>query len=90
MRWGFIALFGATIIAACGPSAAHPYPEAAQARFEASCPSDSAVCRCTWEGITRAMPHEEYEAAVTRFRQEGLMDPRITRARAACVERHSE
>lgn len=90
MRSGFIALVGAAILAACGPSAPHPYPEAAQARFEASCPSNSAVCVCTWDNITRAMPHEEYEAALARFRETGLMDPRITRARTSCVERHRE
>jgi hypothetical protein len=90
MRSGFIALVGLTLLAACGEAEPHPYPAAAQTRFEASCPSTSAVCRCTWERITVAVTHEEYEAAMARFRAEGLMDPRLTRARTQCIERHPE
>jgi|GEM_PF-2399247 len=93
MRWVLAALSAALVAAtlsACGPSAPHPYPESARARFEASCPSDSPVCVCTWEKITRDVPHEEYEAALQRFRETGLMEPRITRARTSCIERNRE
>jgi hypothetical protein len=34
------------------------------------------------------MPHEDYKAALERYQTEGLMDPRVTRARATCIERH--
>jgi len=78
------------MVSACGESAPNPYPESARARFEASCPPASAVCTCTWDQITRTVTHEEYEAALQRFRETGLMEPSITRARTKCIERHPE
>jgi hypothetical protein len=87
---GLIALCGAAVLAACGQAAPNVYPEEARAHFETSCPSDSAVCTCTWEEITRTVTYEEYEAALARFRETGLMEPRITRARTKCIERHPE
>lgn len=75
---------------ACGEPAPNPYPTSAQARFEASCPPESAVCACTWDKLTRTLTYEEYEVALTRFREEGLMDPRITRARTQCIEQNPE
>lgn len=87
---GFIALGAAILAAACGESAPNPYPDSARTHFEASCPSTSAVCTCTWDRITRAVTYEDYEAAITRFRDTGLMDPRLTRARTQCIERHPE
>ena len=77
-------------LAACGPSAPHPYPPEAKTHFEQSCPPESAVCACTWENIIRAVPYEEYEAALARFREAGAMDPRITRARTVCLEQSPE
>ena len=91
MRRAIAGLFGAVLLAACGSEPApNPYPQSAQERFEVSCPSDSAVCVCTWDKITRSITYEEYEAALSRFRETGLMDPRITRARTQCLERHRE
>jgi hypothetical protein len=85
---GFIAM-SAFILAGCGAAAEpHDYPSRAQAQFEASCPPASAVCACTWDRITRTLPYEDYEAALARFREEGLMDPRVTRARTRCIEQH--
>jgi hypothetical protein len=78
----------ALTLAGCGQSAAHDYPASARARFEQSCPASDPVCACTWERITRTLSHEEYQAALERYRLEGLMDPRVTRARTACIERH--
>jgi predicted small lipoprotein YifL len=75
-------------VAACGQSAPHPYPAEAKTRFDQSCPPDSAVCTCTWDGITRSVAYEDYEAALQHFRETGNMDPRITRARTSCLERH--
>jgi hypothetical protein len=91
MQRGLIALV-ALGLAACGQAQGEPniYPQAAQAQFEASCPSENAVCTCTWDKLTRTLTYEEYEAALTRFRETGLMEPRVTRARTACVERHRE
>jgi hypothetical protein len=40
--------------------------------------------------MTQTLTYEEYEAALARFREEGLMDPRVTRARTGCIERHAE
>lgn len=83
-------MLAALALTACGESAPHEYPAAAQARFEASCPSASAVCRCMWDRVTRDLTYEEYEAAISRMNREGLMDPRVTRARTQCIERHPE
>lgn len=87
MRPAFLA---ALLVAACGGAAPNPYPAAAKARFEASCPPESQVCVCTWDEITRAMTYEDYEAALARFREAGLMDPRVTRVRTRCLEKHRE
>jgi hypothetical protein len=89
MRGALFALV-AVFVAACGQPAPNPYPDSAQARFSASCPMESAVCRCTWDKLTRTMTHDEYETALSQFRESGLMDPRVTRARTHCVERHRE
>lgn len=91
MRTRILLALGSTLIlVACGEPAPNPYPASAQTRFEASCPPESAVCSCTWDKITRTLTHEEYEAALERFRESGLMDPRITRARTQCLEQHPE
>lgn len=90
MRWALFALGAALMVTGCGEAPPNPYPEAARARFEASCPADSAVCVCTWDRITRTVTYEEYEAALQRFRETGLMEPRITRARTQCIETHRE
>ena len=88
MRRMLVALSGLFLLSACGQQAANPYPESARARFDQSCPRESAVCTCTWDRLTRTLTHEEYEAALARFRETGRMDPRVTRARTYCLERH--
>lgn len=88
MRHIVLALCGMALLAGCGERAPNPYPASAQARFEVSCPSESAVCVCTWDKITRAMTFEEYESALAQFRETGQMETRITRARTQCLERH--
>ncbi len=88
MRWGPVALIVAMLLTACGEPAPNSFPESALARFEQSCPPASEVCVCTWGKITRAMTHEEYEAALSRFRETGRMDPRVTRARTQCLDLH--
>jgi hypothetical protein len=88
MRWAWCVLSIAMLLAACGEHAANPYPDVALAHFSASCPPASQVCVCTWDKITRAMTYAEYEAALARFRETGRMDPRVTRARTACLEKH--
>ena len=91
MLRGIVALV-AIGLAGCGQAQSEPhvYPQSAQVEFEASCPSENAVCSCTWDKLTRTLTYEEYEAALARFRETGLMEPRVTRARTACVERHRE
>ncbi|MES1200135.1 MAG: hypothetical protein ABUS57_01645 [Pseudomonadota bacterium] len=78
-----LALFS---LSAC-QAAPHDFPASAKAEFNRGCPSSDSVCECTWDELTRAMTYEDYQAAVDRFRREGLMDPRITRARTHCIER---
>lgn len=89
MLRGLIAL-AAMSLAACGHGEPNPYPESARAQFSASCPSESPVCRCTWDRLTRTLTFEEYDAALSQFRETGLMDPRVTRARGHCIERYRE
>lgn len=81
-----VCALGALMLWGCGQPPPHPFPEHARLQFEVSCPPSSAVCRCTWDHITRAMTAEEYDAALARFRETGLMDTHITRARTQCVE----
>lgn len=91
MRLALAALLGTLAIAACSSEKPpNPFPQSAHERFFASCPPASAVCVCTWDKITRTVTYEEYEAALSRFRETGLMEPRITRARTQCLERHRE
>jgi hypothetical protein len=81
---------GLSMLTACGERAPNAFPQSAREQFNMSCPPESAVCTCTWDKITRTLTHEEYEAALARFRDDGLMDPRVTRARTQCLERHRE
>ena len=90
MRIGLIAIAAFALTACGGEKAPHPYPPAAEAHFFSACPADSAVCVCTWDAIKREVTHEEYEAALARFRETGLMEPRITRARTKCIEQNRE
>jgi hypothetical protein len=89
MRGALIAL-AAIALSACGEATPHPYPDSALARFEASCPADNPVCTCIWEKVTVSLTYEEYEAALNRFDETGLMEPRVTRARTQCLERHRD
>lgn len=86
MRWG-PALIVIAALAACGGGAPNPYPESAHRQFVAGCGGGD-VCVCTWDAITRKLTYEEYQDAMTRFRERGLMDTRITHARTQCVEHH--
>lgn len=78
-----------TAIAALGACsrAPHQYPEAARLEFNAQCPAGDPVCDCIWDEIIADVPYEDYEAAMQRYRDEGLMDPRISHARTVCRER---
>jgi hypothetical protein len=76
-------------LAACGSATRHEYPESARTQFNTTCPAGDAVCDCTWDKLTRTVPYEDYEAALERFAKEGLMDPRVARARTECLERHA-
>ena len=78
----------AVLLAACGSAEPNEYPANARAAFARSCPTGDPMCDCTWDKVTRSMTHEEYDAALKRYRSEGLMDPRIARARTECLERH--
>lgn len=75
-------------LGSCGPRAANEFPATARAQFDRSCPAGEPMCECTWDQLTRTMTHEEYVSALDRYRTEGLMDPRVTRARTHCLERH--
>ena len=83
---GAILFAAALALAACGQAPAHDYPEGARDAFAESCPTGDPKCDCMWDEITRTMTPEDYEAAMTRFRDEGLMDPKLTRARLECRE----
>jgi len=87
MRSAFFAVCAAVLMAGCGQHEPYDYPASAHAMFAASCPSSSKVCVCTWDQITRSMTHEEYQAALTRYNERGLMDPKVTHARTVCIER---
>ena len=77
----------ALAMSACG-SEPHIYPQEARTAFNEHCPAGEALCECIWENMTQHIPYDEYEAAIERYRVEGLMDRRISRARTECRERH--
>ncbi|HVY86290.1 MAG TPA: hypothetical protein VG943_14240 [Caulobacterales bacterium] len=82
---GWLAALAVLALCAC-QGAPHEYPASAEAQFHRTCPANDGVCVCTWDQVTRLMTYDEYREAMTRFRREGLMDPRITRARTHCIE----
>ncbi|HRE44704.1 MAG TPA: hypothetical protein PKY87_12120 [Terricaulis sp.] len=84
MRIELIA-FAALALTACGEKEPHPYPDGARAQFGQICTVDPSACDCMWDEITRTVPYDEYRLALARFETEGLMDPRITRARTRCT-----
>ena len=88
MRMLVMAAASLLALSSCGQGEAHAFPAAAHTQFEQTCPATSDRCCCTWEQITRTMTYEDYEAALDRYATEGLMDPRITRARTHCLEHH--
>jgi hypothetical protein len=89
MRRAVIALLMGWPLMGCGAAEPYDYPAQAQAEFHAQCPADNPVCTCTWDKITRALPYEDYEAAMATFRAQGTMDTRVTRASVQCREKHA-
>jgi predicted small lipoprotein YifL len=83
------AVLAAMALSACGEAEPHPYPADTRAAFDRECPPDNPVCVCTWDGLTRALPYEDYQEAMETFRADGLMDPRVTRVRTKCREKHA-
>lgn len=74
------------LIGACSPKGpAFDYPATARADFAEACPTGVPECDCTWDKITRAMPVEEYEAAMATYLRDGIMDRRLTMAKAECA-----
>ena len=91
MRWVWIApaLIGAMMaLSGCGRGEANEFPPQHQAEFHRSCPASDPVCVCIWDEITHAVTPDVYEELMQRFRREGLMNPKITRARTVCLERN--
>lgn len=84
MRMELIAI-AALALTGCGEREPHEYPAGARAQFAQICKADEAQCDCMWDSITRDVPYDEYRLALARFEAEGLMDPRITRARTRCT-----
>jgi predicted small lipoprotein YifL len=76
----------AVLLAACGPKAAHEFPPEARAKFAEGCATGDPKCDCMWERITRTMTPEEFDAAMARYKEKGLMEPELTAARLECRE----
>lgn len=89
MRLVAAVLLALTIGACQRAQEPNPYPEESKAAFNRDCPAGDPVCDCTWDGITRAMTHEEWNAAIERALREGLLDPELSRISTECKERHS-
>jgi hypothetical protein len=84
MRLSLLILAG--LIAGCSAEKpAYVYPAAARVDFAKACPTGVPECDCTWDKITRAMPVDEYEAAMATYLREGVMDRRLTMAKAHCA-----
>ncbi|KAF0181746.1 MAG: hypothetical protein FD124_2237 [Alphaproteobacteria bacterium] len=72
------------LLAACSERPVHEFPSETRARFAEACPTGEPECDCMWDEITREMTPEEFDAAMTRFDEKGLMDPRLTQTRHDC------
>jgi hypothetical protein len=85
MRRGFCLL---AFLAACTAEAppANEFPAEARTVFAEGCPAGDPRCDCMWDEILRTMTYEEFDLAMSRFKAEGLMDPRLTAARLECRE----
>jgi predicted small lipoprotein YifL len=79
-------LSAALVLAACGPAAPHEYPPDARAQFAEGCPTGKPECDCMWDRITRTMTADEFDVAMSRYKEKGLMDPKLTTARLECRE----
>jgi len=86
MRGVIGALLLAAMLGGCGPKAAHAFPPEARAKFGEGCPVGDPKCDCMWEHIVRDMTPEQFDAAMARFNEKGLMDPKLTTARLECRE----
>ena len=80
-------LLALCLLAACSAPPAHEFPAEDSALFAQGCPTGKPECDCMWDEITRTMTPDDFEAAMTRFESEGLMDPRLTKARFHCREK---
>lgn len=74
------------LLGACSEAPARDFPPEARERFAEGCPTGKPECDCMWDKITRTMTLEEFDAAMSRFSTEGLMDPKLTNARLECRE----
>jgi predicted small lipoprotein YifL len=79
------AVFLLVALTACAQAAPQSFPDSARQRFAQVCPSGDARCDCAWEKITQTMSPEDFNAAVARLDREGLIDPRLVRAREECL-----
>lgn len=79
-------LIGLIALAGCGAAPAHEYPAEARARFAEGCPTGDPKCDCMWDEITRTMTPADFDAAMDRFTEQGLMEPKLTAARLECRE----
>jgi hypothetical protein len=84
LRIWFAAMF---VLAACGEAPVNAFPESARDAVAQSCPRGNALCDCQWDYVTRSMTHEEFQAARERLLQDGLTDPRFTRAPQECLDK---
>lgn len=74
-------------LAACaGEPPPNPYPDAARNAFYDMCGGGQAYCDCSWDGITRAMTAEEWDAAQAALAETGHPHPQIVIVSSRCRE----
>lgn len=77
-------VFALALLGACSAPPARQFPPEARESFAAGCPTGKPECDCMWDRITRTMTLEEFDSAMSRFTERGLMDPKLTKARLEC------
>jgi hypothetical protein len=84
-KFAFAAL---AVLGACAekPAPPNPFPEADRMAFMQMCRGGEEFCKCSWDGITRAMTAEEWAKAQTDLETTGHPHPQIVIVSSRCRE----
>lgn len=84
MRPLFAVLLACAITACAAEAQPNPFPETAKQEFLEQCRGGEAFCACSWDGITRAMTAEEWDAALVALDETGHPHPQMIIVSSRC------